>query len=75
MPATSGVIQFLGHSDAVWQAAFSPDGKMVLTASDDRTARLWMPLPGRSCAASVATPTESTARSSRRWQDGAHHQR
>ena len=30
----------LQHDDAVWSAAFSPDGKRVLTASD-KTARLW----------------------------------
>jgi len=30
-----------GHSDAVYYAAFSPDGKRVVTASYDRTARVW----------------------------------
>ena len=31
----------LDHTDRVWSAAFSPDGKRVVTASDDHTARVW----------------------------------
>ncbi|HEX3477143.1 MAG TPA: CHAT domain-containing protein, partial [Kofleriaceae bacterium] len=31
----------LEHQDAVLSAAFSPDGTRVVTASDDRTARVW----------------------------------
>jgi hypothetical protein len=30
-----------GHRGPVWTAAFSPDGQRVLTASADKTARLW----------------------------------
>merc|ERR1712057_106082 len=30
-----------GHTAAVVSAAFSPDGKNVITASLDRTAKLW----------------------------------
>src|SRR5262249_41245318 len=31
----------VGHAGAVRAIAFSPDGKRVVTASDDNTARLW----------------------------------
>jgi WD40 repeat protein len=31
----------LGHADAVRSAAFSPDGKRIVTASWDKTARVW----------------------------------
>ena len=30
-----------GHEDAVWSAAFSPDGKRIVTTSGDNTVRLW----------------------------------
>src|SRR5262249_33137262 len=30
-----------GHENSVTSAAFSPDGKRIVTASADRTARLW----------------------------------
>lgn len=34
---------FKGHTGRVNHAVFSPDGKKILTASDDNTARLWDP--------------------------------
>ena len=35
----AGVLE--GHTAAVWEAKFSADGKYILTASKDNTARLW----------------------------------
>ena len=37
----------LQHESYVWQAAFSPDGKWVVTASADGTARVWETKTGK----------------------------
>jgi hypothetical protein len=39
-----------GHSDRVWSAAFSDDGKLVVTASSDKTARIWEVASGNQVA-------------------------
>ncbi len=31
-----------GHQDLVYQATFSPDGQKIVTASRDKTARIWL---------------------------------
>jgi len=36
------VRRFTGHTDGVRDVAFSSDGKFILTASNDNTARLWL---------------------------------
>jgi WD40 repeat protein len=37
----------VGHSDGVHEVAFSPDGKRIITASHDGTARLWDAASGK----------------------------
>jgi WD40 repeat protein len=36
-----------GHEDSVNNAAFSPDGKRIVTASDDKTVRIWDATTGK----------------------------
>jgi WD40 repeat protein len=35
------IATMIGHTDTITSVAFSPDGKRVVTASDDHTARVW----------------------------------
>lgn len=45
MDALVGIL--VGHGDQVRSAAFSPDGQRIITASVDRTARIWDAMTGR----------------------------
>jgi WD40 repeat protein len=39
--------EFKGHTAGLNSAAFSPDGKYIVTAGDDNTARLWNAISGQ----------------------------
>lgn len=38
--------KLIGHTDSVWSATYSPDGKMIASASFDGTVRIWNALTG-----------------------------
>ena len=59
-----------GHQGTVYHAAFSPDGKLVVTASRDKTARLWMWPVGRRCGSCQGTRAQCITPLQSRWQVG-----
>jgi WD40 repeat protein len=48
LPGPSGqrfdYLTLQGHTGWVWKATFSPDRKLIATASEDQTARIWQAL-------------------------------
>jgi WD40 repeat protein len=39
----AAIREFVGHTSEVWAVAPSPDGRFLLSASDDQTLRIWNP--------------------------------
>ena len=60
------VTTFRGHTRGVRTAVFSPDGKSVLTASDDGIARVW-PVNGLAAARKSVPRDMTRPRSARRY--------
>lgn len=63
------VRRFVGHLGAVNSVAFSADGAMVLTASDDHTVRLWSHEDGR--LLNVLQGPQGSVQSARFSSDGS----
>ncbi len=46
MESGAELVQLVGHEDFVTSASFTPDGRYLITGSEDETARLWDPTTG-----------------------------
>ena len=64
-----------GHSDRVDTAVFDPSGMRVLTASTDRTARIWDAHTGRQLMLFAGHRAMLTTAVFHRWRPHPDHQR
>src|SRR5581483_11401563 len=46
VPQAREILRFVGHTDGIHSVALSPDARLVLSASKDRTLRLWSVVTG-----------------------------
>ena len=60
-----------GHTDDVRTASFSPDGQHILTASDDKTCRIWNATTGKLVRMLVGGANKYELISARYSKDGA----
>ncbi len=57
--AAPGLPRFAGHTDSVWTAFFSPDGRKIVTASNDHTVRIWDGASGKELQRITADEVEA----------------
>jgi len=50
-----------GHTDSVSAVAYTPDGKQIISGSDDRTLRIWDAANGKLVRVLRGAPDEITA--------------
>jgi WD40 repeat protein len=62
-----------GHAEAVYGVAFSPDGRLLATASTDKTARLWDPATGKRLRTLVGRPRRNRLRHENQGEGSAVH--